>query len=197
MYSLKLNLLLVIFLFTALLTINAQQDEEAYIRTLTERSQRIVNTLNIADTIAYHRVIDILVNRYRSLGLIHDGSDSEDIKKMKLYDLHCEFIGKLGAELMPEQIDKIKDGMTSNALKVNYDAFCDMIPTLKPEEKRQIMAWFIEAREHAISAGSSQKRLDWFIKYRGRCNNYLSSRGYDLQQERKDWEERRKAEQNR
>ena len=171
----------------------AQQDNEAYIKTLTERSQKIVNTLGITDTGAFERVTDILVNQYKSLGVIHDGTDTEDVKKLKLYGLHCEFIGKLSSELTPEQVDMVKDGMTYGVVKVTYDSYCDMIPSLKPEEKRQLMAWLIEAREHAMSAASSNKKHEWFGKYKGRFNNYLSQRGYDIQKERKAWEERLKS----
>ena len=170
-----------------------QQTYEAYIKDLTDRSQKIANTLGVSDTAAYRRVTDILVNQYRSLGLIHDGSDTEEVKKLKLYDLHGEFIGKLASELTPEQIDKVKDGMTYGVVKVTYDSYCDMIPSLKPEEKRQLMAWLLEAREHAMSAASSQKKHEWFNKYKGRFNNYISQRGYDSQKEREAWEERLKS----
>ena len=90
--------LIIFIVFGTLLKVSAQQQgEDAYIRTLTERSQKIVSTLDVKDSDAFQRVTNILVNQYRSLGLIHDGSDSEEVKKLKLYDLHCEFIGKLGA----------------------------------------------------------------------------------------------------
>ena len=186
-----------LFSIVLLCGVYAQQDNENYTKVLTERSQKILNTLNIGDTAVYQRVTDILVNQYKSLGRIHDGSDTEDVKKLKLYDLHCEFIGKLASELTSEQIDKVKDGMTYGVVKVTYDSYCDMIPSLKPEEKRQLMAWLIEAREHAMDAASSDKKHEWFGKYKGRFNNYLSQRGYDIQQERKAWEERRKSGQDR
>ena len=182
--------------FAVLACANAQQqDEAAYMRTLAERSEKIAGTLDITDSEAYRRVTDILVNQYRALGLIHDGADSEEVKKVKLYDLHCEFIGRLSAELTPEQINTVKDGMTYGVVKVTYDSYCDMIPSLTDEEKRQLMAWLVEAREHAMSAASSDKKHEWFGKYKGRFNNYLSARGYDIQKERKQWEERIKSQQ--
>jgi len=193
-----MNKRFIIALFIAVfpvVAIFAQQDNAAYTKVLTERSQKIANTLGIDDTAAYRIVTNILVNQYKSLGLIHDGSDSEEVKNLKLYNLHCEFIGKLGSELTPEQVDKVKDGMTYGIVKVTYDSYCDMIPTLKPEEKRQLLAWLIEAREHAMDAASSEKKHGWFDKYKGRFNNYLSKQGYDIQQERKDWNERIKIRQ--
>ena len=78
-------------------------------------------------------------------------------------------------------------------MKVTYDAYCDMIPTLTSEEKEQIMVWLVEARELAIDAESSNKKHDTFNKYKGRINNYLSARGYNIQKEREEWEKRVKA----
>ena len=43
-----------------------------------------------------------------------------------------------------------------------------MIPTLKNEEKKQILAWLKEAREYAIDAESSKKKHETFGKYKGR-----------------------------
>ena len=177
----KTYLFLFLFGLSSLISLNAQQqDEAAYMKTLTDRSQKIVNTLNICDTAIYNRVTEILVNQYKSLGLIHDSSDTEDAKNLKLYSLHCEFIGKLSSELTPEQIDAVKDGMTYGVVKVTYNSYCNKIPALKPEEKRQLMAWLVEAREHAMDAASSEKKHEWFGKYKGRFNNYLSKRGYDI-----------------
>jgi len=191
----KIHFFLFLFVLSALTSLYAQQpDEAAYTKTLTDRSQKIVNTLNISDTAICKRVTDILVNQYKSLGVIHDGSDTEDVKNLKLYNLHCEFIGNLASELTPEQIDQVKDGMTYGVVKVTYDSYCNMIPTLKPEEKRQLTAWLVEAREHAMDAASSEKKHEWFGKYKGRFNNYLSQRGYDITKERKNWEEQLKSE---
>ena len=43
-----------------------------------------------------------------------------------------------------------------------------MIPTLKEEEKAQIMAWLVEAREFAMDAENSNKKHAAFGKYKGR-----------------------------
>jgi hypothetical protein len=201
-----------ISLFASLCLLQAQQqDEAAYIKVLTERSQKIVDVLGIKDQAASQRVTEILVNQYKSLGLIHDGL-AADLKKTKveteitllklqadwkLYNLHCEFLGRLASELTPEQIDQVKDGMTYGVVKVTYDSYCNMIPTLKPEEKRQLTAWLAEAREHAMDAPSSNKKHEWFGKYKGRINNYLSQQGYDSRKERQAWEERLKSGQDR
>ena len=124
----------------------------------------------------------------------------EELKKLaeaqcdsKLYRSHYGFLADLSMYLNPQEIDKVKDVMTFDVVRVTYEAQCDMIPTLKEEEKRQIMAWLIEARELAIDAESSKKKHEVFGKYKGRINNYLTKRGYDLTKEREEWYKRVKA----
>ena len=52
------------------------------------------------------------------------------------------------------------------------------------------MAWLKEAREFAMDAGNSKDKHNWFGKYKGRINNWLSQRGYDLTLEREKWYKR-------
>ena len=76
--------------------------------------------------------------------------------------------------------------MTYGVLKITYDSHLDMIPSLKKEEKAQIYAWLKEAREFAIDAENSDRKHAFFGKYKGRINNYLAKRGYDLKKEREE-----------
>ncbi len=71
-----------------------------------------------------------------------------------------------------------------------------MIPTLKDNEKLQILNWLEEARELAMDAGNSNEKHAWFGKYKGRINNWLSKRGYNLDEERKGWNQRIEAKKN-
>jgi len=146
--------------------------------------------------------MNIVANRYFKLNDIYAERDSlkKTDKKLaeaqcdsKLYRSHYGFLADLSMYLSPQQIEKVKDVMTFNVVHVTYEAQCDMIPSLKNEEKQQIMAWLIEARELAIDAESSKKKHEVFGKYKGRINNYLSARGYDLVKEREAWYERVKA----
>lgn len=197
------------------LSVFSQNKEEEYTKVLTQRAEKIVATLDIQDKAVYDAVTKAIVNQYKSLGELHDKSDA-DIKASKqnitdktakeaaiktletelnanLYNLHCAYIGALSANLTNDQIEKVKDGMTYGVVQVTYTSYQDMIPTLKPEDKKQLYAWLVEAREHAMSAASSKEKHEWFGKYKGRFNNYLSKQRYDIQKERKAWEERVKA----
>ncbi len=191
------------------------QTQDDYIRVLTERSEKIIKTLNITDNEKYNRIRKVLVDQYAALGKINDGFD-EKVKAIKagntdkaeiakktdlafieknnaFYNQRCLFESQLYAELSHEQVEAIKDGMTYNVMNVTYTSMLDMIPTLKDEEKLYIKIALREAREHAIDASSSDGKHAWFGKYKGRINNYLAGRGYDLKKEREGWNERLKA----
>jgi hypothetical protein len=80
--------------------------------------------------------------------------------------------------------------MTYGVVPKTYQAHLDMIPSLTDFEKAQILAWLKEAREFAMDAENSNAKHGWFGKYKGRINNWLSKRGYDLVKEREAWYKR-------
>ena len=185
-----------------------------YVETIIKRSQKVTDALGITYTLKGQDVLNIVANRYFKLNDTYAERDSlkksweKEVKKVggkgvkelaeaqadsKLYRSHFALEAALSLYLTPEEIEKVKDVMTFNVVKVTYDAQLDMIPTLKEEEKQQILAWLKEARELAIDAERSKKKHEVFGKYKGRINNYLSARGYDLVKEREAWYERVKA----
>ena len=173
--------------------------DSAYVQTIIGRSQKATDELGITWTPLGQNVQNIIANRYFKLNDIYAERDSlkKSDKKLaeaqcdsKLYRSHFGFLADLSIYLKPNEIERVKDVMTFNVLKVTYDAHCDMIPTLTGEEKQQIMAWLVEARELAIDAESSKKKHEVFGKYKGRINNYLTRRGYDLNKEREEWYKR-------
>ena len=193
--------------------LNSDGRDKDYVNTILERSKKVTNALNITGTEKGTQVLNIVANRYFELNDIYEERDSlkkaassltgdakkqaqafaESQKDSKLYRSHFAFDANLSLFLDEAGIETVKDVMTYNVVKVTYDAQCDMIPTLKEEEKVQILAWLKEAREFAIDAESSRKKREAFGKYKGRINNYLSKRGYDLTKEREEWAKRVKA----
>ena len=188
--------------------------DPAYVESIVKRSQKIVDKLGIEDASKAKDVTNIIANRYFKLNDIYEARDAkvkaaketltgdaknqavqaaQNEKDAALYRCHFEFPADLSLYLTPAQIEAVKDGMTYAVVKVTYDSHLDMIPTLTDEEKAQIMAWLIEAREIAIDAENSNKKHEAFGKYKGRINNYLAARGYDLTKEREAWYERIKA----
>lgn len=212
--GLMILLLLAVYSTAGAVELKSEGRNPEYVTSIWNRSKKIVDKMELPDTLIAKEVTTIIANRYFELNDIYEVRDSlvkvaketltgeakqaaiknaENEKDSKLYRSHFAFPAALSLFLNDSQIDAVKDGMTYNVVKVTYDATLDMIPTLKEEEKAQILAWLIEARELAMDAENSKKKHEVFGKYKGRINNYLSKRGYDLVKEREAWYERIKA----
>lgn len=216
----KSSILALLLTFSGITAIFAQNnpvnDKEAYVKMITERSAKIVANLGITDAKKTEKVTVIIRDQYSDLNDIYAARDirvkaikekNKDNKaerdsalakdsrvvETSLAKLHKKYISKLSAQLTNEQVDLVKNGMTYNVLPITYKAYQEQILTLTDEQKKQILAWLTEAREHAMDAESSDKKHAWFGKYKGRINNYLSAAGYDLKKEGIEWEKRRKA----
>lgn len=195
--------------------LNKENRDPKYVESIVNRSQKIVDKLGLTDVKAAEDVCNIIANRYfelndiyeirdakvknvKELGLTGDAKNealkaAENEKDAALYRSHFAFPASLSLFLNEEQIEAVKDGMTYGVVKVTYEATLDMIPSLKEEEKVQIYAWLVEAREFAMDAENSNKKHAAFGKYKGRINNYLAKRGYNLTKEREEWAKRVKA----
>ncbi len=215
-----ITLCLALFSFsTKAVELDSKNRDPKYVETIISRSAKIVDKLKIKDSTTYTNVLNIVSNKYFALNDIYARRDTainhakrsalpkEEVNKAHaaakneaeaaLYRSHFAFAADLSLFINEKQIEVVKDGMTFGVVKVTYDATLDMIPTLKKEEKAQILAWLKEAREFALDAENSNKKHEAFGKYKGRINNYLSKRGYDLVKEREEWYKRIKAKESK
>ena len=177
---------------SAQVELKAEGRDSDYVETVKNRAQKIVDGLGLTDAQKAENVRNIIANRYFLLNDIHSKYDKsqQDARDAELYKHHFELASALALYLTEEQIDAVKDGMTFGRLKRDYKAQLEMIPSLTDEEKAQILIWLREAREYAMDAADSKCKHFWFDKYRGRTNNWLSARGYDLKKERDAWMKR-------
>ena len=195
--------------------LNKENRDPKYVESIVNRSQKIVDKLGLTDAKVAEDVCNVIANRYFELNDIYEIRDAkvkavkesgltgdaknealkaaENEKDAALYRSHFAFPASLSLFLNEEQIEAVKDGMTYGVVKVTYEATLDMIPSLKEDEKVQIYAWLVEAREFAMDAENSNKKHAAFGKYKGRINNYLAKRGYNLTKEREEWAKRVKA----
>ena len=195
--------------------LNKENRDPKYVESIVNRSQKIVDKLGLTDAKVAEDVCNVIANRYFELNDIYEIRDAkvkavkesgltgdaknealkaaENEKDAALYRSHFAFPASLSLFLNEEQIEAVKDGMTYGVVKVTYEATLDMIPSLKEEEKVQIYAWLVEAREFAMDAENSNKKHAAFGKFKGRINNYLAKRGYNLTKEREEWAKRVKA----
>lgn len=216
----KLSIFAFLLSFSCVLSSFAQQmtpeEKVKYVKAITERADKIVVNLDITDPKKSEKVRNLIRDQYSDLNDIYTVRDIK-VKEIKennkdnkaerdsalarqgritdaaLNKLHKKYISKLSSNLTDDQVEKVKDGMTYGVLPLTYKAYQEQILTLTEEQKKQILVWLTEAREHAMDAESSDKKHAWFGKYKGRINNYLSAAGYDLKKEGQEWEKRRKA----
>jgi len=208
----------IIFTITLLYCVNAtaqQNTDTAYQRVIAERTAKIVNTLGITDAALNKKVQQQIADQYINLNAIHDKTKAtvaaikakplskdemnvavkkeEENKSAQLKQLHAQFIAQLKTTLSEDQIEKVKDGMTYSVLLVTWKAYLEMLLHLTKEQKDQMYAWLVEARELAMDEGSSDAKHAMFGKYKGRINNYLSAAGYDMKKEGEEWAKRIQA----
>jgi hypothetical protein len=189
------------------------QTPEQYHDVIVKRAAKIVAALGSTDSIFNKKVTDVVADQYIQLGQIHDERNAK-IKEIKTKDtvltagdkaaiekleakadkqldkLHSKYLTRLNKLCTPQQVEEIKNGMTYNVLNVTMKAYGEMLPNLTAEQKKQILDWLTEAREHAMDAESSEKKHAWFGKYKGRINNYLAKVGIDMKQAEKEWMQR-------
>lgn len=209
---------IVLFAVILFYSCGARKDfDPEYVKVTNERAQKIVDEMDLKSSEKEDKVANIIAEQYRNLSWIQDTRDEEietikqnnledpktkeQIEKLqskadkKIADLHDSFIKDLNNNLTKEQVTAVKDGMTYGVVPKTYAAFQDMLPELTSEQKEFIYQNLVEAREHAMDAGSSDQKHWWFGKYKGKINNYLSDQGYNLKQAGEDWQERLKRNQ--
>jgi len=194
------------------LVLSPQEEEAAYTRSIEGRTADILAVLDLKGGSKTNEIHDAIISRYRGLKAWHDANDARlkqlskeaqepgsqadgEIKTIQasLKKQHDQFIEKLSALMTDAQVEKVKDKMTYNKVKVTYDAYEEIVPGLTVEEKSQILEFLKTAREEAIDGGSADEKSAIFKKYKGKINNYLSQRGHDVGKAYKDWGQKQKA----
>ncbi len=180
----------------------SKPDTEAeYTAKLEQRAGDILKAMDLKDAEKAERVRGIVIAQYRALRDWHDGlgpklkgaADEEaKVIRASLKELHGKFVAGMAAELTPAQVERVKDKMTYDKVRVTYDGYVEMLPQITATQRARVLELLKEAREEAMDGGSSDEKTAIFGRYKGRINNYLSAEGYDLKQAGKDWAERRK-----
>jgi hypothetical protein len=185
---------------------------EAYRKVVTERAAKIINVLQLKDTVQYNKVLTAVAGHYIITNQIHANSNAkiiaikkedktdtakklavvseEAFKMTALTKQHSAFLNELQKAITAEEVEKIKDGMTYKIYPITFAAYQDMLPNLSAEQKLKVETWLKEAREFAMDAESAERKHAVFGKYKGRINNYLSASGYDLKKETEAWQKR-------
>lgn len=183
---------------------SAAEREVIYTTSIEKRALDILQTLALTDAGKSNSVRSAIIAQYRALRARDEAMDtmlatlSRDVPGAQTNraailpilsrQLHRQFIARLANELAPEQVEKVKDKMTYNKVKVTYDAYCAIVPGLGDAEKERVSALLKDAREEAMDGGSADEKSVIFQKYKDQINTFLNAKGYDVDKAIKEWE---------
>jgi len=183
--------------------------ESVYSASIEKRANDILKEIAITDTNKLARVHDAIVAQYRSLRSRDEAIDTmfqtlsknapgietnrHAILRVLSQQLHNQFVTRLSAELSPEQVEKVKDRMTYNKVKVTFDAYCEIVPNLTESEKAKTLELLKAAREDAMDGGSADEKSAIFQKYKDQINAQLNANGHDVGKATKEWEAKQKS----
>ncbi|WP_337069192.1 DUF3826 domain-containing protein [Pontibacter sp. 13R65] len=173
-------------------------------------SNRVVGALNLTDDSKKEDLRNLIAHQYQTIQEIQQERDAkmkatgqlskskEEIDKeaadiwakyqVQLGSQREMFFQQLSAFADSSQVETVKNEMTDNRLQQEYSHFMALLPNLNDGQKKQVYAYLLEARDNAMNVLKEEDRLKWFIKFRGRANNYLSREGYNLRKATEDLE---------
>ena len=156
--------------------------------------------LNLSDKIKAESVRNLIAHQYQQVSKIHGAKTARMDAARKLQKEEAEkenqaaweeskakldkqrdlFIAALSRFLDKDQVELVKNEITGQGLKKEYEKFQALLPGLTAEQKKKVYDYLVEARDNAMNVLTSRERNQWFAKFRGRANNYLSAQGYNL-----------------
>lgn len=177
--------------------------------TLDKRTSGVLKRLQLSDAAQKEAVLQILEQHFRALYDWHQQHDPElaglwkrwadartqDAKDetkaaavvaeiratyASLQPQHQSFLQALAKHLTPEQVEAVKDAMTSSpGMRRTYEAYLKMIPTFTDEEKAFIAGKLLVAREMAMDAVSDKEKANLFKTQKVQVEAYIDAQGYD------------------
>ncbi len=180
------------------------EKEAFYAQTIEYRTADILKALALTDAAKSNAVHDAIVEQYHALRVRDAAIDTRlkvDGKEVNYANraaqlaaqsqpLHDQFLAKLAVNLTPEQVEQVKDLMTYKKVKVTYDAYVAIVPSLTDAEKAKILELLKAAREEAMDGGNAPEKSAIFQKYKDQINAWLNEQGHDTAKAFKEWSEK-------
>lgn len=184
--------------------------ETLYTTSIESRTQDIIKLLELTDSAKSNAVHDLIIWQYRTMrardalidaqlqamGKPVNYSNRAERLEAESKPLHDYFIARLLKLLTPDQVEKIKDKMTYNKVKVTFDGYVAIVPGLTDSDKAKIMELLKAAREKAVDGGSATEKSAIFQVYKDQINEYLNAHGHDVAAAYKAWAARQPANTN-
>ena len=195
-------------------------DEDPQKASLDKHIRPILTALNLSDPKVAGQVHDILAAHLQALNAWHAQNDAQikslwngfnkaraklnqaaaDAALAKIDEVyatlkpeHEKFLASLSALLSPEQVEKIKDVLTIDKVRITFNAYGQIFHGLTDEQKAFILKNLKAAREEAIDAGAMTEKSAFFKKYKIKIEDYLTAQGYDVKQAYRDFVAKQKA----
>ena len=180
-----ISLLLVFgWLSAGAVDLNKDNRDPQYVESIVKRSQKIVDKLGLTDVKVAEDVRNVIANRYFELNDIYEVRDAK-VKKIKESGLS-------GAA--KDDALKAAEYEKDAALYRSHFAYPANLSLFLDEKQIEVVKdGMTYGVVFALAAENSDKKHAAFGKYKGRINNYLAKRGYDLTKEREEWYKRVKA----
>lgn len=189
---------------------SAAEIEALYTSSIESRAQDIIKLLGLTDPAKSNAVHDIIIWQYRTMrardalidaqlqatGKTVNYSNRAERLDVESKPLHDYFLVRLSKVLTPDQVEKVKDKMTYNKVKVTYDAYVAIVPGLTDSDKAKILDLLKAAREKAMDGGSAPEKSAIFQVYKDQINDYLNAHGHDVSAAYKAWVARQPANTN-
>jgi len=163
-------------------------------------SNRVMTALKLEDKSKTESVRNLIAHQYQQVAKIHAAKTARmnaaqqlqkeeaekenqaawEESKAKLDKQRDLFSAELSKFLDKDQVEVVKNEITTQGLKKEYEKFQALLPDLTEEQKKKVYDYLVEARDNAMNVLTSRERNQWFAKFRGRANNYLAAQGYNL-----------------
>ncbi|MFO1487946.1 MAG: DUF3826 domain-containing protein [Verrucomicrobiota bacterium] len=184
------------------------EKEAVYTVAIEARTADILKQAGITDAAKSNAVHEVIIAQYRALRTRDAGIDGQlktDGREVNYANraarlqaesklLHEKFLARLAASLTPEEVEKIKDGLTYKKVQVTYNAYCEIVPNLTDADKAKILEQLKLAREEAMDGGNAPEKSEIFQKHKDQINAELAAKGIDVAKLTKEWEAKRDAE---
>jgi hypothetical protein len=140
---------------------------------LEKRVNGIVAALNLNAPEREARIKEIIATDLKAV------RDSHNAWMAPSKSVRADFNAALAKELLPEQMDAVKDMITSNSVRRHWEAYHVIVPGLTMEEEKKIMELLREGREAALDVKNTDELGRAFEPYKTQIEQYLMSRGHD------------------
>ena len=165
-----------------------------------QRASAIVKPMRFSDadktehvtalTASYLRQLgQVLAQRQAALDAAGEGAtpeidrqvtDAYRICRDSTLALRDAYVARLNAVMTPQQVERVKDGITGDWLHRTAQVYDEMVPALTYPQRAHIMGLLVEMRENAMMEVDAGRQEKWVDKYRGIINNYLVAQGHDF-----------------